>query len=502
LISILIFGKIRLRKQINSLDQVSFLLIIITIILLSLPRLSYFTEWIPGNEVRVIADDYARIAELISMTLSDKYPLQHPANQKYLLSFYYTSLYPFTLLKVILPFTTLKDSIAIGNFFYQATILFSLFEVAHLLFDHVGSIRIFVFFFTLFGGFDWLYNPLVINGYFEWWQRAIFEANTQISSFFTGLFWVIHHFIAFYTLLLAFIVMYHMSFPHRNMKYSAVFLLLASSLYSSPFSFLPVLFFALAHNQVVKGKLLRSWVLPVVLIAALVPAFIFLDRLTSQRFVVSTFRLSFSGNFWLDKLLSAPVYFTLVPLVEFSGIPFLLLFVFHRMSRIERQYMLTAIGYFSLTYLIAYTGSNNFAMRGMLLPSLVFFYLFAKYFRFIPLLQWHRQWKSPLARIFIVLAVVFTSLGAVKTIGATLRSAAKNNKLVYELLDWDLPERLQIEYRGLARDSLQQLYQPTEVDRLTKYKYNVEKMIDSLAISEMADWEKEILRLPREGLFY
>jgi hypothetical protein len=493
--------RFRLRKQIHSIDKGSLLIVVVTLILLSLPRLSYFTEWIAGNEVRVIADDFARMAELISMTLTDQYPLQHPANQEYLLSFYYTSLYPFALLKFMLPFLTLKDSIAIGNLFYQALILLSLVELAHLLLDNAGSISIFVFLCTLFGGLDWLYQPLVINGYFEWWQRAVFDANTQISSFFTGLFWVIHHFIAFYALVLTFVVTYRMSAPRKELKFATALLLLASALYSSPFSFLPAILFGLAHITVIRGKFLRSWVFPIVLVAALIPAFIFFGRLTSQRFVASTFRVSFSGQFWIDKLLSAPVYFALVPLVEFSAIPFLLLFVYKRMTRVEKQYLLTAYGFFGLTYFVAYTGSNNFAMRGMFLPSLVFFYLFAKYYRHIRLMNQISQWKGPFFSAAVAVVVIMTSLGALKTVGATLRSAAENNRLTYQLLEREQPEWLMIEYRDLARDSLRLTYQPTEADRFTKHKYNAEKLIDSLAIEEMANWEQEILRLPREGFF-
>ena len=148
--------QLHIRPRRARLDRVSIAIAVAMLILLTIPRLVYALQWLPATEVRVVGDDYAHLAELASLTLSNHYPLRHPSNGEYLLSFYYAAFYPLAVLKLAVPLFTLKDVLIVGNFFYHFLILASLVEIGHLFFARAMQVRWFVFLCTFFAGLDWL----------------------------------------------------------------------------------------------------------------------------------------------------------------------------------------------------------------------------------------------------------------------------------------------------------------------------------------------------------
>jgi hypothetical protein len=480
-----------------SLDPLSLLLAGITLIFLTLPRVVYFLEWLPGNSVLAGWDDFARLAELVSMTLSERYPLLHPCNQTFLLSFYYAGLYPMALVKFILPVLSLKDCIGIGNFLYHLLILLSVVEVAHLFFPRrPASIRWFVFLVALFGGLDWWMFPLSSIDHFEWWQWG-YHANTQVSALHQGMFWVIHHFLAFYAVVLAYAFLFYSRSQPRWIKTPVLLLLMASAFYTSPFGIIALPLFLLPHGKVLWNKFIKSWWLLPVGLAMLVPLYIFFGKLPGTTFIASTFRLEWTHRFWLDKLLSAPVYFTLVPVIEYAGIPFFLLFALKKMTRTERLYFWMAVLFFALTYLVAFSGYNNFSMRGMFLPSFVFFFLFAKYVpAILDRVGFHRK---------MVYAGVVLLVGGMGIVGTTkeflckLQVAKQNSRIFYLWKHAPVPEKLRNNYPALARDNSKVKLKTFPRPGSHFDDYNAEKFLDSLDINQMEYWETEILRFPRKG---
>lgn len=515
-----LFSRLSLRPRrawAGHLDKVAIVTGALTLILLTVPRLVYGLQWLPGAEVRVVGDDYARLAELASMTLSSHYPLRHPSNADYLLSFYYTTLYPLAALKLAVPVLTLKDVLILGNFFYHLLLVGSVVEISHVFFGRAGQVRWFVFLLTLFSGLDWLAKPLALTSTYEWWQKDFFAGNTQISSFFTGMYWVIHHYLAFYALVLAGVWLFY-SYVRRQggrnqwQKPLAVALLAASAFYSSPFSVLSLPFFAVLHWRLLWRHVVRTWMFAYVTVLAAIPLFIFVGRLPESTLVRSTFRLQVTGDFWLDKLISLPLYVLLVPLVEFAGLPFVLLFLWRRMSTLDRRYYGAASLYFLLTYLVAFAGLNNLAMRGMFLPSFVFCFLFAKYSPWLAATSWRsdlqevrppgsrtaRKWLPTAA---LALFVVVTSLGAFKMAGAMLQVGWLNTSVPYDQAGKPRPQELTYPYRNLVFDRTVDTYLPTAGDRKGRTKYNTEKLIEGITIEEMAPWERELLRSLRQGLY-
>ncbi len=486
------------RMAFVTIDPLSLVLAGIALVFLTLPRVWYFLEWLPGNSVLAGWDDFARLAELISMTLSERYPLLHPCNQNFLLSFYYAGLYPMALIKFLLPFLTLKDCIGIGNFLYHLLILLSVVEVAHLFFSRrPASLRWFVFLVALFGGLDWWMFPLFSVEHFEWWQWG-YHANTQVSALHQGMFWVIHHILAFYACVLAYVFLFYAHSRPRWVKIPVLLLLMTSAFFTSPFGIIALPLFLLPHWKVVWRKFIKSWSFFFVGAAMLVPLYIFFGKLPGTTFIASTFRLELVPGFWLDKLLSAPVYFSLVPFIEFAGIPFFLLFAFKKMARTERFYFWMAVLFFSLTYLVAFSGYNNFSMRGMFLPSFVFFFLFAKYF---PAILDRTGFLKKIVWAGLVLLVgVMGLIGTAKEFLDKLQVGKRNSRIIYLWKHQPVPEKLRNNYPALARDNSKTTLKTFPRPGTHFDDYNAEKFLDSLDIGQMEYWETEILRFPRKGL--
>lgn len=472
----------------------------VALVLLAMPRVPYLLEWIPGNCVASNLDDYARIPELASMVLSPRYPLRHPANAGYLLSFYYAALYPMASLKLALPFLTIKDCIFLGNLLDHALMLGAFVGIAGQLVGGRGPVRILVFAVTLFGGLDWLMKrPWKWIGHAEWWQNQ-FHGNTQISSFYTAPLWAVHHMAGFAALLLAWLVFTRARLPHRAHKAWIVLLLLAAAFYCSPFSVMAAPLFAIPHARSIVRRLLLTPAAAAVLAMALVPLYLFLAKPAAIGFALSGFRVAFTGHFWADKLLSLPIYLTLVPIVELGGAPLVLLLVWRRLARLERAYFLAAAAFFLLTYVVAFIGANDLCMRGMLLPTFAFFALFARHAGDA------RIAAAPGLRRTLLTIALLGALGTVRE-WVTLTVAG----LYRSTLSWTLRHRTDLPYglarlkamnsRAIARDPRIVSIPWTEVSDLGFDMYSFEKFVDGKPLERMERGELELLREPRRGFF-
>ncbi len=498
-------SQLHVRAGRPQLDKTSLALALLMLVMLTLPRLVYLLQWLPNTEVRVIGDDYAHLAELAAMTMSNSYPLRSPPSADYLFSFYYAAFYPPAILYMLLPMITLKDALIAGNFFYHLLILLSIVEIGHLFFRRPLQIRWFVFLLTLFSGLDWLAKPMALTTTYEWWQKDFFAANTQISSFFTGMYWTIHHMVGFYAIVIGAVWLFWAFTRRRWQKPLLISLLAAGAFYCSPFSVLSLPFFAVLHWRLLWRHVIRTWMFVYAAVTAAIPLFLFLHRQAHSSLEPSTFRWQFTGEFWLDKLLSLPIYLLLVPLVEFAALPFLLLLVLRSMSRLDRRYLAMSVPFFLLTYLVAFANTGNFSMRGMFLPTFVLFYLFAKYSLDLATLLGGQTSGKPIRRWLLAgvtsLFVIATSVGAFKMAGAMLRIGWLNTSAPYQWANVPPPKELTYPYRELIFDRSITSYTPNDSDRKGRAKYNVEKLMDDVPVTDMSLWERELMRYPRTGLY-
>jgi hypothetical protein len=177
------------------------------------------------------------------------------------------------------------------------------------------------------------------------------------------------------------------------------------------------------------------------------------------------------------------------------------------MSELDRRYYLMAALYFLLTYFVAFAGLNNLSMRGMFLPSFVFCFLFAKYSPWLAVPRKERDLQEvPTSRKWLpgvaaALFVLITSIGAFKMAGAMLQVGWLNTSVPYDQAGKQRPQELTYPYRDLVFDHTIDNYLPTAADRKGRTKYNTEKLIEGMTVAEMAPWERELLRGPRQGLY-
>ncbi len=288
-------------------------------------------------------------------------------------------------------------------------------------------------------------------------------------------------------------------------------LLAAGAFYCSPFSVLALPFFAVLHVKLLWRHVVRTWMFAYTTVLALIPLFLFIHRQAASTLEPSTFRLQVTGEFWLDKLISLPIFLLFVPLVEFAAIPFLLLLVVRRMKKLDRWYFAMTVPFYVIIYLVAFSNTGNFSMRGMFLPTFVLFYLFAKYSRNsaamggdawtgssgkgLPGRAWWARWAT------IGLFVAATSVGVFMMGGAMLRIGWLNTSVPYHMANTALPKDLTYPYRDLVFDRSVKTYTPTEADRKGRTKYNVEKLMEGMTVKDMALWERELMRYPRNGLY-
>jgi hypothetical protein len=501
----LLARRIRWRRPAIKIDRTCVALAVLTLVLLTIPRLGYVTEWIPGNTVASIGDDYSRLFEIISMTLSKSYPLRHSCNSGYLLAYYYSGLYPFAVLKLLIPCMTLKDSLLVGYFFYHVLMLGSFVELTHLLMRNTVSARILMFLVTLFGGLDWMMAGSLMTDC-EWWQARWFHASTQVTAFYTAQLIVIHHFLSFLSIMLAYAVFFYSRVAGGvRLKALIVLLLCASAFFASPYPVLSAPFLAIVHYRVILRRLVLSWAMPVVALAALVPLPLYCGRPPEQGFGFCTFRLALTGNYVVDRILGIPPFFLLVPLIEFGGIPFVLFFLFRRLGRTMRYYLLGSTAFFALTYVVADKTAGNLSWRGMFLPTFAMYAIFAYYFGRYGLTLIGAKYRRAAGVAFKLIAAAGI-IGLLQSFTLECGISLKYNSLAHRLVGRPSPAKLavleRIGSRDIARNrSITELdYRPEYGDRLLLV--NAEKLINGVAIEDMAMWERQRARKPVRWQFW
>lgn len=441
------------------------------LLLLTIPRLPYLAEWLPGAAVLAQADDYGRLAELVAMTLGGQYPLPHPSNQEYLFSHYYAALFPMAWFKLVLPVLTLKDSIFLGNLLYHGLFLGSLLEIAPRFVRRPAGATTFVFLMTLFGGFDILAGHWVPFEHTEHWQRQWMGHNREFSSFFTASYWTVHHMASVWCVLLASAFWREARFPASWQKPLLAGWLLVTAAASSAFVVLSLPLLAWRELWTLFLRLLRTGMIVPAAAAALVPLWIYTGRIDSGTFT------------WNPVPQNLPLYLLAIFVVDFAGLPLLVTAHWTRLSRAERRWLAGSLLFFATTWGLESAGYNNYGMRAGLLPGVVVLLLAARHIAF--------------PRLALAAAVLATL--------TTVREAASLTYASLEFSNWYWQVRgkpvpshvaplLREAYPRLARDRSVRYYQPGAGDRFGLEKFNAEKLVRDIPLTEMHSAERELLR--------
>lgn len=467
----LILGQAQIRRTPFPAPRYAVLCAIAALILLTLPRLLYLAEWLPGAAVLAQADDYGRLAELVSMTLGGRYPLPHPSNQDFLLSHYYAALFPMAWFKLVLPILTLKDAILLGNLLYHVLFLGSLLEVAPRLTRGRKSAVAFVFLMTLFGGFDILAGHFIPFEHTENWSRQWMGRMREFSSFYTANYWTVHHMAGLWCILLACIYWREARFPGRWRKPLLAGWLLVSAAACSAFVVLSLPLIAWRELWTLFRRLLRTGMIAPVAAAALIPLWLYTGRVESGSFQ------------WSPALVALPIYLMAVFAIDYAGLPLLLVFHWRNFDQAERRWFIGSLIFFASTWGLESIGYNNYSMRAGLLPGFVVMLLAARHIAF--------------PRLALAAAVLATL--------TTVREAATMTYASLEYSNWywqargkpipaHVAPKLNLAYPRLARDRGVLYYQPGPADSFGLEKFNAEKLVRGLPLGEMHTAERELLR--------
>lgn len=441
------------------------------LVLLTVPRLTYLAEWMPGAAVLAQADDYGRLAELVSMTQSERYPLAHPANQDLLLSHYYTALYPMAWVKLAARGLTLKDAIVLGNLLYHGLMLGALLECAPRLAKRRQGAWMLVFLMTLFGGYDVVMGRAIPFDHTEHWARAWMGRIRELSSMYTAMYWTAHHAAALWALLLAYVAAREARYEARWKKPLVLGWLLVAAAATSAFVAVTAPLVAWKELWLVAKRLLRRpVVLGVCVAGAGVPAWMVMKRVDAH------------GWGWSPPPWNIALYVLAICVIDLAGIPLWLAARWKRLSGEERRW-LAGFGVFAaLTWGLESAGYNNFMMRGGLLPAACLMVAFAR--------QGAPRW--------LLAIVLVTAVTTVRESATLTYWGLENSNWYWQARGKAVPahvlKRLRAAYPRVARDSLVKYYEPDAGDRRGMDKYNAERMVRGLKVEEMVAAEREIAR--------
>lgn len=437
------------------------------LILLTVPRLTYFAEWLPGAAVLAQADDYGRLAELISMTQSARYPLEHPANQALLLSHYYTALYPMAWIKLAVAWLTLKDSIVLGNLLYHALMLAALLECAPRLVRLRRGALLLVFLMTLFGGFDIAMGHAIPFEHSEHWARAWMGRIRELSSMYTATYWTVHHMAAVWAVVLAYVI----TRETRGRKTLAAAWLLLAAGASSAFVVLTLPLVAWRELWLLAKRLVKApWVVGACALGAWAPVWMVMNRVDAHGWV------------WNPPAWNVAVYVLAVCVVDLAGLPLWLAAQWRRLRAEERRWLAGFGLLLVLSWGLESAGYNNFLMRGALVPTVCLMVAAAR-----------REWPR-----WLLVAVLAAGVTTVRESATLTYWGLENSNWYWAARGRAVPEhvrvRLRSAYPKVARDRGVKYYEPDAGDRRGMDKYNAERMVRGLKVEEMVSAEREIAR--------
>lgn len=342
-------------------------------VVLAIPRLAYILE--PAFQTSVAAvnyDDSWHIQEIVSMTKSESFPLLSTFDPEKYLRFYYAPWVIPATLNLLGLAVTVKQAIGISHILFSLVFVYSLAYAAAYLFKDNSTRRGFFLIVLLYGGFDFIHWSLTAQGrlqHAEGWAGTL-GFGVQFSNSATLALWVPHHTMAAVAIFMgAFLLR---SSPHFAPKIIAG-MLFASAVFSSPFVVIGAIPLLTAWGLAQQlGSLKKLWIPLLVAAAVTIPLAWILLQTSESGFIIFP-NAGFSDPIALMLGASSLPRFMLVLGLEFG--PLILAIIYSRRNRLAWATAGLACTYLITTYFIAYTGSNNFALRGSIVPILALIYL-------------------------------------------------------------------------------------------------------------------------------
>lgn len=346
--------------------------------LLALPRLPYLFEPLIGHAVLAACwDDWWHIQEFAALAYTDAYPARSTIDQAAYLSFYYAPWMTGVALFKLGLLATIKQAVFLTFALFGGFFAFGAVLVARLLFPQAPRCRRALPLLVIgYGGFDVVYGLVLLarrlagegtDLHAEWWA-PILGFNVEFSNFFTLALWTPHHFGAGLAVMAAtWLLLAPGGGPARLALAGATY---AFAVFASVFAVIgaaPIVLWLIAVRRPALPRLLAVAAIAALLCAPL--AWLYLGKHGVGFEIFGALSQQRQAN----KLLAAPAFRTVIAL-EFA--PILLgLWLGPRLDPQRRGLLVVALGFILSTFVVAYSGSNNYAMRGAIVPVFTLLFL-------------------------------------------------------------------------------------------------------------------------------
>lgn len=348
----------------------------------ALPRAGYLAECGLGYVVDPVCwDDRWHFLELNSLVNSPRYPAISAIDPRKYLSFYYAPWMLVVFIHQLVPFgwMTIKAAYFVGYSIYIALTLGLVFYAIARLAASRRRFWFLLYTIVLYAGAESVLAVIDPADHHEWWMRQ-YGLNIQLSSFSTLALWVVHHLSAGLALLVAYFI-YRRPGLRRSCSLVLQALLLAYAFYSSVFVFIgavPFMAFLgirdLASRRfglcLVEG-LSGLFVLPILwLYLGKEPGFILLENLP----YLAAGPLN-TGSLMLNLLVCFAIFLAAMGLELMLQVVLLAQREYRcGLSRPLRVALGLSVAYLLSLFFVSYAGSNNWAMRGAVVPVWVIGY--------------------------------------------------------------------------------------------------------------------------------
>jgi hypothetical protein len=385
-------------------------------LVLFLPRVPYLIEGMLGYSVNAVCfDDALHLQKMVSIVHTSHFPPTSTFDDTRYMSYYYA---PWMLGGALywsgLP-ETVKQSFGLTILVYNIGIVYAAVYASRVLFADLTSRRVFLMILLLYGGFDFLYWVSSLRAaptHSEWWAQE-FGFLLQYSNFTTLTLWTPHHLTAAVAILYG---MYVLSSSRNLAGQILAGLLFATAVFSS-------VFVVLGATPIVAWFFIRSGLLKTIPVVSVTFAiislplwWIFLGKTDATGFVA----FGALSEYWLQHKRAAFVVFLIVialellPLIAAS-------FLSVRISRASPWLFSLSVLFILSTFFVSFSGLNNFAMRGSVIPILTLSFLAVP-----SVVAWRDQWHRkllwiPLAAYALGGILEYTSFwrGSVNSVSAS-----------------------------------------------------------------------------------
>lgn len=339
-----------------------------------LPRAPYLIEGLLGYSVNPVGDDILHVQEMASIIHTQSFPPRSTLDDRMYLSYYYApwmlgaALYWTGLL------STVKQALGATVLIYSIFVCYFGVYAAEILFAERKVKNWFAALCFLYGGFDFVYWVSGLNltpTHSEWWATE-FGFGLQYSNFFTLALWVQQHLLS---ALAIFYGLHVLSVSKTTTGQALAGIFLVSALFSSVFTTIGAAL--ILAWFIFRFRLVRC--IPVITLTSLLLSAPLLWMFMAKSAGVGFQPFGELNNFWIDHKRAAFIVFLLV--ISLELMPLLAGAFYSSRNDRSRLWLFTSASLYLLsTFFFAFSGANNFAMRGAIVPTFTLAYLSAPTF--------------------------------------------------------------------------------------------------------------------------